>query len=291
MAISKVNPTTGSIDTTAKTHTTAAAATLYSTVQNFVPYIYRISCASASTANVHFMDSSGNIIVTAKTVSGVIDVNLTSTAASIRYWSDTAGLTINISVIGTSFSGSSFSGTLDTITTTTSSYNYGSSTKAYVVAVGGGGCGRYGNPGMGGGSGGINGQLVPLSGTIAVTIGAGAAANSNADGGTTTFGSTPSVVATGGKSGLNGGTGGTPNGQNGNSNTPAVSPFPFVINGSTGPGGGFNAAGSSGSGIGTSGGGGGSWNSATGYGAGGGSWDQPGYSGLGTPGVVYVFRF
>jgi hypothetical protein len=291
MAISLYPNASTTVDTTARTFTTPTANALYQTATVFTPFIYRITCASSSTARFQFMDSNGAIIVSGNTTSGTVDVNLASEASSLRFWSDTANLIVNVQIVGRSVSSSSFTGTLDTITTSTVNYNYGTSTKAYVVVVGGGGCGRHGNPGLGGGSGGINSGLVNLAGTIAVTIGAGAAANSDANGGTTTFGSTPIVQATGGLSGLNGGTGGTPNGQNGNSGIPVVSPLSFVINGSTGSGGGFNAMGQTGSGIGTSGGGGGSWNSATGYGAGGGSWDQSGYRGLGTQGVVYVFRF
>jgi hypothetical protein len=292
MALS-VFPPAIAVDTVAKTLTTPTANTvLYTSNQTFSPYVYRITCTSSSVARFQFMDGSGNIIVSGETTSGTVDVNLGSTASSIRYWSDTSNLIINIAIVGSSISGSSFTGTLDTITSTTSSYNYGTSTKAYVIVVGGGGCGKFGNPGMGGGSGGVNGQYVSLSGTIAVTIGAGATVNSNANGGTTTFGLSTPIVATGGLSGLNGGTGGTPNGKNGNSGTAAPSPYSFVVNGSTGPGGSYPGTQYQvGSGIGTGGGGNETWNSASGYGSGGGAWDQSGYSGHSQPGVVYVFRF
>lgn len=309
----------------AKTITATAANTYYQSSISLDPGIYRITCISSTRADLFFYSSSGTYIGTTNTSSGTVDYNLASAAATIGYTVDTgSNILINITLVGNAFSGS-VSGTLDTITSTST---YNTTGKLFVIAVGGGGGGGYSATNSsdwsacGGASGGLHSGYVVTNSATSVTIGAAGNAvtdsNGNA-GGTTTFGSYFTANGGGGGIKYNGAnvtvSGGTPGGADVNvqgavtsgtswSAYPAT-PYRFIKDGSTGTGGSgawqYKNGGEAGagSGIGTGGSGGNTsqrGQNANGYGAGGGGGSpRSGNStyaqgGNGSPGVVYVLR-
>jgi hypothetical protein len=328
MAISKVNvPVVSSIN--ADAITAAASNTFYEGRKTFDAAIYQITCATSTIVNFEFRNGS-TLRTSGVTSSGVVTINLASSADRIRLWTDT-GTNIVVTITKTASSlTDQFSGTLDTITTIGSSTYTNTSTSGYgyAVLVGGGGGGGGVNPnsgngatGGGGGSGAVAAKIVTLTGSMAVTIGAGgsggaAGANSGAAGGASTFdgmtaggglggqgtvgnNSQPqaAATATGGTINTPGGVGGADtNGGNGAATTKTYS---FVVNGTTGSGAMGYYQTNAGSGIGSGGAGGlsptNNGNNATGYGAGGGGAISATTSvtragGNGTQGVLYVLR-
>lgn len=303
MAVSNlVVPVVSTIN--ASSITAVAANTLYEGLATFEPAIYTITCASGTIANVEFYNGAAGYITVATTASGTVAINLASTADRVRVWTNT-GTNIVVSITKTANAlTSTFSGTLDTISTTGSSTYTGTSTSGFgfAVVVGGGGgasAGYAGNGGGGGGSGGVGSKVVALTGSMAVVVGTAGAANSNgvastfagitANGGSgaaantgaggaggTVTGATYNVTGNGGGGGGTGTGGGGSGGFGGN---PPVT-WPFVV-----------------STIGTSGatgtGGGGSGQVGTGFGCGGsgGSQTGPGSGSAGRQGVVYVLRY
>lgn len=301
--------------------TAAAANTLYSSQTNFSTGVYVITCASGTISKVTFFNGNAPV-VTATTSSGTTTINLSTAATRIDYFTNT-GTDVIITITNTAsvpiFGG--VSGTLDTITATTSTYAPAAG-RAWCVVVGGGGAGGSSTGGYGtkgGGSGGINGGAVELTGSnMTVTVGAGGIAQKSAstaagvqggNGGTTTFGT---ISATGGQGGGGcytgndqgnyGGAGGTPGGGEGGysyqqPSASLASPLLFVKTGTTGGGSGANFSGggagtAAGSGIGT---GGQAYDSAnpgnpSGYGGGGAGSQSGGTGSNGGPGVVYVLR-
>ena len=290
----------------------AANNTLYIVERSFSPGIYTITCSSSVIAYVSFRSSLDTEIVATQTVSGSVSVNLASTASVLQYY--VVGGTsqaVTVTRVGASVS-NTYSGTLDTLTTSQTYTASSTSGKAYVVVVGGGGGGGGGNHNCcphaagGGGSGGVTGGLVTLTGNIAVTIGSfgvgsGCCSDGAGNGGATSFGN---LTANGGAKSIYqsnaAAPGGTPGGGSGGSANDAysgnggsassASPFPFVVTGTTGGGSGGGGGGGGGdSGIGR---GGNQGGNANGYGGGGGrnnsSWAS---GGQGSPGVVYVVRF
>lgn len=311
-----VNSLVTSSTPTSVSLTAAAANTFYSSgTLNLTPGIYRISCISTTNATLYFL-SNGSSVGSAVTVNGTIDVNIGSTITNILYSTNTgSNIIITIQYLASSISSTTISGTLDTITTGSGTYTQ--TGNAFVVVVGGGGSGAFANSGWasGGGSGGITGGSVVLTGNIAYSVGAKGAkqtvsGNNGNAGGSTTFGS---LTAGGGGAGLlgtsNPNNGGSPGGGRGGygSSNPGLtaaasdsSPFSFVISGTTG-GGGYGTVGQSrgagaGSGIGSGGTGGQGGTAeaatnATGYGAGGGAGATTQPPGEATGGVIYVFRY
>ena len=306
-----VQATTGSTDTTVGLNA-AANNTLYLVERSFSPGIYTITCSSSVIAYVSFRSNISTEIIATQTVSGSVSVNLASTASFLQYY--VVGGTnqaVTVTRVGASVS-NTYSGTLDTLTTSQTYTATSTSGYGYAVVVGGGGGGGVGNHNCcphsagGGGSGGVTGGLVQLTGNIAVTIGSfGVGSTCCSDGagngGATSFGNLTAnggaksiyqsnAAAAGGSPG--GGAGGSANDSgSGNSGSASVaSPFPFVVTGTTGGGSGGNGGGGAGSGIGTGGNAGGG--NANGYGAGGGrtnnSWAT---GGNGSAGIVYVVRF
>lgn len=183
MAVSSiVAPSTSNIK---QTFTVTAANTLYSSSVSLAAGTYTVTGPSSGTHYVDFYNGT-TFIVSAATVSGTVDINLASSANTVKYYSATAGAVIGVLLTGSPVTGAT-SGTLDTITATTNTYA-GTGT-AYAVIVGGGGGGGGGsganssqNGGSGGGSGGILAiGPVTLTGSMNITI--GAAGNGGASGG------------------------------------------------------------------------------------------------------------
>ena len=311
--------------------TVTANLALNSVVTPLPAGVYKIDCTpTSSVLNVEFYTDATTLLTTAITSSGTITVNIASACDRVRLWLTTGSNTqVTIDRIADSFTNVA-SGTLDTITASTTYTNTSVSGLAYAALVGGGGGGGgVGSVVNGGGGGGASGavvyKLVTLTGSMPIVIGTAGAggatgANNGTAGGDTTFagltangggGGTASVTGTPAGAG---GSGVTPTGGTYNSTgssggaagavggTATVNRYPFVNNGTTGGGaGGRNAGGGqlgSGSGIGTGGTGGSNSNgsAATGYGAGGGGGGTDNNANqragaAGTAGVVYILRF
>jgi hypothetical protein len=280
---------------------------------SYIEYPYAVEAGvynvitSSSTATVYFYDG-GTLLATISATTSNVELNLATAAKQVAIVAGTANINVTITKTFRTLASTSVSGTLYTITATSSNYSIPTSTlgKQYVMCVGAGGGGGRGSPnntawpGSGGGSGALVTGGTQLSGTISVTIGAkgNSATNVSNSGGTTSWGNY--VSAPGGSGGNEGeqgnnagGAGGSPNGgaggaasQNNVNGAPGVastspSNFAWIKSGTTGGGGAGtlaytsgNGGAGAGSGIGT-GGTGGRMNvragtAATGYGAGGG---------------------
>lgn len=300
-------PVTSSINASSITATTAN--TIYAAPVSLDAAIYTVTCTSSTIATVEFYSGVGTYITNAITVSGTVTINLASAADRIRLWTDT-GSNIVVTVTKTASAlTNNFSGTLDTITSSGTYTGTSTSGFGYVMAVGGGGGGAgnrapNGAGGGGGGGAGVAAKLLALTGSMAVTIGAGGTAGTSAtngnpggNGGATTistltanggsggFGSSSNAggggggggVATGGTYNLTG-NGGAQGVQQGNGfGGTAISAYPFITT-SIGTGG--TGSGSNGNGYGAGAAGGG----IAGYGS-------PYDGGVGAPGVVYILRF
>jgi hypothetical protein len=277
--------------------TCAAALTTYKPSQAFAAGVYTMTTSPNTTqVTATFYNATSNVYE-AVTSSGTITFNLGSAATGVYLRTDSGtDVVVSIGLTSNSLSGTSLSGTLDTITTTST---YNQTGQLYVVAYGGGGSGgcgsnNDGNGGSGGGGGNLTGKIVYTNAATSVTIGAGGAAtNDQANGiagGTTNFGNL--VSATGGSAG----------GTRTNSlNQPAITANHLSVQSGTNGGGGsgsgnYGTGNGTGSGVGTGGNGGngnGAGNAGTGYAAGGGGGGRAnpgGNSGAGTAGVVYVLR-
>jgi hypothetical protein len=300
--------------------TVPEANTLVKDLINLKPAIYTLSCISSTVATIDFFNGN-TFIVRAVTSSGTVDINLASAADNIRIFTNTGTNIIVTLTFKAAALTNDFSGTLDTITTTSTYTGTSTSGFGYVVAVGGGGGGQSistNNLSAGGGSGAISAGVFALTGSISVTIGSGGSggaigSNGGTNGGTTTFetlsagggnGGVNNVrglggVATGGTFNITGGIGGGETFFLRNALPSLASPYPFIVSGTTGGGGGLlnnlDLGVGAGSGIGT----GGSGKSDTapdavvGNGGGGGaccnSTNHP--AGDGGPGVVFVVRY
>lgn len=277
--------------------TCTAALTKYKPTQTFATGVYTMTTSpSSSQATVTFYNGT-SIIYETTTVSGTVTFNLGTAATGVYLSTDTgSSVVVSISLTANSLSGTSLSGTLDTVTSTST---YNQTGQLYVVAYGGGGSGGCGsntdgNGGSGGGGGNLTGKILYTNTATSVTIGTGGTAtNGQANGlagGTTNFGNL--VSATGGYAGVT---------RTNSLNEPAITAnHPSVQSGTNGGGGSGNGnygtGNGTGSGVGTGGNGGngnGAGNAGTGYGAGGGGGGKGnpgGNSGAGSPGVVYVLR-
>lgn len=278
--------------------------------------------------DIEFVNASG-VLIDTNTTSGTVSFT-TASAATQVYLRDRSGATntvITITYTSTNLTGATISGTLDTVTSTST---YNQTGLLYVLAIGGGGAGGSGAgdnnwyAAGGGGSGGFIGQLIMSNTPQTITIGSGGTcpagnAQIGNSGGTTSFGNL--LSATGGAGGYGGignphgvssigGAGGSPGGaqggngapNNGNANAGGGTSInlPSLVNGNNGAGGGGGAGArpaqaGGGSGIGTGGAGGNPGTNAaagTGYGAGGGGGaiTTNVTGGSGTQGVVYVLR-
>jgi hypothetical protein len=281
----------------------------YKLTQAFAPGVYSIvTSPTSSQATVNFFNAT-SITPNSVTVSGTVSYNLGTAANGVYVSIDTGtNVVVSITLVANSLTGTTLSGTLDTISATG---NYNTTGQLYVLALGGGGGAGGGDGNAGGGGGGAGFQtsgIIYANAATAVTIGAGGnggAGNANGNaGGTTTFGANITAVgANGGSSAFGGGSGGNGSASGGNSNYNASNTggasaviASAVTTGTTGGGGGnsTNAGGKAGggSGIGTGGAGSASNPGAagTGFASGGGAGGQSSTGGAGRPGVVYVLR-
>jgi hypothetical protein len=282
VAVSSAGPSASAI-------TAASANTLYGANINLIPGVYAITCASATITTVEFLSGEGTLITTATTAVGTVSINLGTAADRVRLYTDTGSNVVVTITLSAAALTNNFSGTVDTISSTsdytgTSASGFG---YALVIGGGGGGGGNSSSGGGGGGSGGSGGKIVALTGSMPVVIGSGGAANNN--GGSTTF---AGITASGGGAGsgyggrgggggstgatvnLTGNMGGGNSGNTGGGGGSPVSAYPFVATASSiGTGGGNN------SGVGT------------GFGGGGGGGFRYQTGGSGRPGVVYVLRY
>ena len=300
MAIKYTSLTPSGIN--ANSITCVSANTLYQGLISLDPAIYTVTCASSTVAKVEFFSGISTLITTATTASGTVAINLASAADRVRIWTDTgSNIVVTITKTASALT-NNVSGTLDTITTT-STYT-GTSTSGYGYILlsggGGGGCGRDTgtNEGVGGGgSSGVYTNVVALTGSMAVVIGAFGAGGSSSGTNGTAGGSSSfaGVTVTGGGGGGPARAGGTAGsgtnaeaGQTVSSNAypggnggSIISPRSF-INGAAYIGNG---------GAGTFGAGG----NGTGYGSGGAGGSKNNgpatAGGNGAPGVLYVLRF
>jgi len=242
--------------TIAKTFTATATTSYYQSIQPFDPGIYSITCSSGIVAVVDFYNSSGEIVTTGTTASGTVSVNLAQAISKIGYYvSSGSNVLVSITLTGQSIS-SNASGTLDTITTTST---YNTTGQLYVVCVGGAGGGSgsavYRN-GASGGTGGFAGSNFFTNTSTPITIGTGgnggAAATAGNAGGVTNFGNLLSANGGGGATPPIGNTIPATTGASGSPSSNA--PYLFMSTpGSTGgngasqtPGGAAGGAGSSG---------------------------------------------
>jgi hypothetical protein len=293
-----------------------AMTTIYKTVQNFIPGIYSVNVAPATT-NVRLQFATNDTIITTQTTSsGTISFTLT-TAATVVYAAGitggTPGAVVNIEKTADALTSTDIgNGTLDTINTT-STYNQ-TGLLGILVLGGGAGGNRSGGPNNAGGNGGragyINGDMLFVNNATTVTIGAGGigqtanaaaiAPTNSSFGNLVTANTDSSTYPTG-----NGGGGGVLTGEAGGNGQPSITFPSWNGNSTTGGGSGGNGVNNNetrtggGSGIGTGGSSGATANStpvaATGKAAGGwgaraGSGDIRNLGGDGTNGVVYVLR-
>lgn len=270
--------------------TAVSPNTNYQFKSNLLAGVYTISCASTTVTTADFMSSSGGLIASGSTTSGTVNINVASNADRVIVRTDTGtNIAISITRISNTVS-DTYSGTLDTITTSGTYTGTSTSGLGYALVVGGGGnggAGAGGNQGASGaGGGGTSGKLIQLTGSMAVTVGTAGGASTfagmTANGGASTAkGATTGGAggtASGGTINLTGNNGNNYSGQNGGAGGAANSAYPFIkTNAALGTGGIPQAYASP--------------TPATGYGAGGAggfAFDYPG--GAGTPGVVYVVR-
>lgn len=310
---------TSAASPTAKTFTAAAAYTTYEINETFLSGGYTITTSpSTAQVNVLFVGAS-SVLADVTTSSGSVSTSITENAVAL-YIRDTSGASntvVTITYTSTIVSGSSISGTLDTITST---QTYNQTGQLYVLAFGGGGGGSsgsyFGGPsgGSGGGAGFITGKIVFANTATSVTIGAGGNGGNGSNnigggaggaGGTTSFGNLVtaaganggSFVNYGGHAGGNGSVAGGASNQNGTPGSGLVSTQTFVSfgNQTVGSGAGGSANGGANGGVGNIGSGGNSatganGNSANGYASGGGGGSGTQNGGAGTAGILYVLR-
>lgn len=279
----------------------------YMVTRNFSAGVYTISVSNSTDAYIEFFNATSSVLF-ATTSGGTVTVNLASdctNAVVTLLTSASASVTINQTAL--TLVSSEISGTLDTITTTST---YSQTGRMYVLCVGGGGGGAQANTDVGEGGRGasMNGRLVYTNTSTSITVGSGgtgAAAGTNGNGGaggTTSFGSLVSAT---------GGAGGRFTWRT-NPSYSATNYWRSIKVGQTNSGGGGANAGNgidtynnmmadNGLGVGGRGGTTSSVGSgpgfrdgenASGYGNGGGSgFLSTGKGGNGSPGVVYILRF
>jgi hypothetical protein len=300
------------------TATIPAAYKRYKSVNTFTTGIYTITCnPTSSEATLIFFNGTSKILETT-TTSGSVVVNLSTEATYVLISINTGtNIAVTIDKTAAALSSPEISGTLDTITTTST---YNQTGPLYVLLFGGGGGGAVGaggGGGAGGGSGyGLTSFIYTNSATSVIVGGFGAGGANGGSGGTTSFGNTLNAAgggggAQGGGGGAQGGIGGTGGASGGNGagnirsasagavyglNEPTIlGTSPNVGSGGgshwTGPGltysGGVGNIGTGGNGHGSGGPNGGN---ANGYGSGGGGCASGYTAGSGSPGVVYVLR-
>ena len=167
-------PSTSSV--TAKSITCTTSYTLYEATMQLEPAVYTIT-TSSNEAVIYFMSGPTTINLTTSTSSSTVTVNLATASDKVRVYSGGTNIVVTIDKISETVS-NTFSGVLDTITSTGTYTGTSTSGYGYVIlsGAGGGGSGRTnanGDFGGGGGGAGVAGKVIALTGSMAVTIGAG----------------------------------------------------------------------------------------------------------------------
>jgi hypothetical protein len=233
-----------------------ALQTTYEHDNEFTAGIYDIEIVPTSTnAKLTFVDASSILLVT-NTTNGIVTIQLNSLATKV-FITTLAGGTVDAVVKINKTAGILFpedigSGTLDTITTT-STYNH--TGLLSVLAFGGGAAGQKGNAGeatavSGGHAGGVAFGMVYTNSPTSITVGAaGLAANSNNTNlslpGTSSFGN---LLTSSTNDFFWAGNGGNPGSQNSSATAGSASRAFLSFNGNstTGGGGGGNCRGQNG---------------------------------------------
>lgn len=233
MAISRINPdAAASSGNFSKVCTvpTSGSGVNYKFLGNFDSGIYSVSCISTSIVSVKFYSGS-TLVGSGTTSSGVLSVNISSSADTVVLRSNTgSNILVSIEKTGEPLD-SGLLGVIDSITTT-SSYTCPSAIKAVACVIGGGGGGgkaftwpQPGGGGGGGGSGFATIQEITPGQTYSAVIGSGGtgwqtngtaatAGGSSSLGSITANGGNPGGSASqysggaGGSGGSNGGAGG-----------------------------------------------------------------------------------
>ena len=304
MAINII-PTAGSTPSQ-KFVTAVANYTGYVSNTDFGAGVYTITTSPSNyQANVSFWNNNTKI-VSAVTVNGTVTVNLATPANKVYFYTtDGTNVVIGFNLTGSNLTPNSPSGTVDTISTTST---YTTSGLVYVVALGAGASGGGGatyNSGYyattgGGSAGGLVEGWINLTNNTSVTIGTGGTGvgaasygNGGNPGGSTIFGT--HITAGGGYGGGNSccSIGMTAPASNSFANTviDAVSlPYNYGIQknvfGGLGSTSGGQTSGASGIGLGGQ----AKGSNGTGYASGGAGGTNAVVSGAGANGVVYVIR-
>jgi hypothetical protein len=253
---------TSSSGVTSSAITVTSSYLLHQATLALNPGIYTISCASATITYFELLSDATTVVYSGQTVSGTLSFNLATATDRIRLYINTGtNVVVTIALTANALT-NTFSGTLDTISTTSQYTGTSASGLGYAMVSGGGGGGGFGNhadfsAGAGGG-GGTASKLISLTGAMSVVLGAGgngsAGSGSGFAGGQSTFGG---MTANGGNGGSQnsfggaggGGSGGTASGgainNTGNSGgsshsvgSPGAVGYPFAIGGMAGGNGG-----------------------------------------------------
>ncbi len=212
MAINII-PTAGSTPSQ-KFVTAASNNTGYVSTTDFGAGVYTITTSPSNyQANVSFWNNNTKI-VSAVTVNGTVTVNLSAPANKVFFYTtDGSNVVVGFNLTGSNLTPNAPSGTVDTISTTSTYTNTG---LVYVVALGagasgGGGAtynGSYAATTGGGSAGGLVEGWIHLTNNTSVTIGtggtgvgAGSYGNAGNIGGATIFGT--HITAGGGRAGGN----------------------------------------------------------------------------------------
>ena len=291
---SNVFPQATTSSVSARAATIVSPSTYYRLSQTFSASVWSITCVSSTIANITFYNAAGSAITNAITSSGSISVNLASDAAYAIIHINTGSnvvVTFTQTALPLVSNTVSFSGTLDTITSSGTYTPESGAGPAYVLCFGagggGGGSGYAASGGGGGGAGGLWAGYYTLPSSLSVTIGAfgngggpaGGPANAGNAGGTSVFGNIqatggrgggPGSGGTGGLTGVGSGTGagtnlndfgtnvaivsggnGVTNAGTANAGTALLSPIQSIKSGSTGGGGAGAGSGTASNGAGS----------------------------------------
>ena len=123
MAISKINPVAVSANANALTIPTAGTA--YNATLALNSGIYTVTCASSTIATVIFLGPTEAQVAKVSTTSGTVTVNIATPVSKLVVFTNTGtDIVVTVTLTASALSGTTLSGTLDTITTTSTSYKY-----------------------------------------------------------------------------------------------------------------------------------------------------------------------
>jgi hypothetical protein len=170
----------------------------YVLTRNVSSGVYTVTTSPPATNATILFYNGTTLVTTAVTVSGTVQVNLSQNCDKLWINCDDNSTIVSFVQTAAAVVVNGLSGTLDTITTTST---YNQTGQLYIVAVGGGGGGTDGfasnAPGGGGGGGALASHIGVVNTSTSITIGAaGNRGNPGNAGGSTSFGNL--AVATGG---------------------------------------------------------------------------------------------